>query len=209
MAETKSDLGTLQLEGRRVRLEWFTGKVVGNKKWAETHVSASGGGGVINNNGGVILPTRVSSQTVTMSEIWLQDDEGREEAIELADLGIAVREGHKVTAVWGQLEDRNYGAYWLIENHTTGQYLINEAALNAAAVQTDVRVKIALFLSAICAFVALVPAHGPAWLIFVPVITAIWIFQKVQQANEDKAVMKKHIGRMRSFFASANAAAPV
>ena len=91
----------LSIGGEPVWMEAMTGRVLGEKKWAETHVHGSGGGGYIHQGSGYVNPIRVTSTHSTRHEFWIQDENGREVCIALADSTARVRENQTVSATWG------------------------------------------------------------------------------------------------------------
>lgn len=133
MPQLDADLSQLLVRGRSIDFEAVAGEVVGNRKWAETHVTSTGGGGVVGGYGGIVTAPSIRSRTVTKSEIWLRDTAGQEHPIQFTGLDIPVREGHQVTAVGATPDGKSRRQVVLICNRTTGQFLVNHRALVSMA----------------------------------------------------------------------------
>lgn len=192
----ESDWRTLRLpSGRRLSFCRLTGEVLGDKKWAETHVSSSGGGGYVSGHGGVVMAPTVTSQTVTRSEIWVRDDAGGEHAIELADFGVPVRPGQRLTAVWGILDDEKTGPYYLVENHTSGQHVINQKEIIKLANKSGplgCLIIVAGLIGLILTFAAN-PLFG-----IVPLLVGVWLAKGIEKAKADTEAIRSHIERIRA-----------
>lgn len=113
-------LGEIKINGKRIDLHHFTGEVVGNSTWSETHLSARGGG---SNYGGAGYHSNsgisVRSETTRNDQFFLKDNDGQEKAFEFKDLGIACRQGHILSVLWGVPRKKRSGVYWFVYNHNT------------------------------------------------------------------------------------------
>lgn len=64
---------------------------------------------------------RIATRLIEQQEFVLSSREGLEIALHLADSGIALHNGDRVTAVWAAREGASHGRCVYIENHTTGK----------------------------------------------------------------------------------------
>jgi hypothetical protein len=107
--------------GRQYSLYEVTGTVQGETTRAETSVSGSvgGGGGVTIQGTGFSRPVsgQISSTTTRYQTIYLKDDDDeREIAINLVDLAVPCREGHRLTA-----RSIDKAVWFDVDNNTTGE----------------------------------------------------------------------------------------
>ncbi len=102
---------------RIIDLHKFTGEVVDEKKWSTTQVA--GGGGGYNVGSGQHNPVTISSVSHTHDQFFLKNEAGEEKVVETTNAGLAVRKGHRVTAIWGIIQGQPHGPYIAIYNHTT------------------------------------------------------------------------------------------
>jgi hypothetical protein len=109
---------TVTVGGRLIDLTSFRGEVVEDKKWSTTQVA--GGGGGTNVGSGLPNPVTVSSVSTTHDQFFVRSDDGQERAFEMANTGIALRKGHRVTVLWGNVRGIERGSYIAVYNHTTG-----------------------------------------------------------------------------------------
>jgi hypothetical protein len=109
---------TVTVGDRTIDLHSFTGEVVDEKKWATTHVSGSGGG--YNVGSGQQNPVTISSVTTTHDQFFLRNENGQEMAVEMANVGLALRKGHRLTVIWGIMRGQERGPFVAVYNHTTG-----------------------------------------------------------------------------------------
>lgn len=110
-------LKTIQVGDRTIDLHKFTGEVVDEKKWATTQVSGSGGG--YNVGSGQQNPVTISSTTTTHDQFFLKNDNGQEMAVQLANYGLALRKGHRVSVIWGIIQGQGQGPFLAVYNHST------------------------------------------------------------------------------------------
>ena len=117
---------------RVIDLHKFTGEVVDEKKWSTTQVS--GGGGGYNAGSGQNNPVTISSVSTTHDQFFLKNDSGQEMAVELANAGLALRKGHRVTVFWGIIQGQKHGRYFAIYNHTTNNLTKMDSDIQELAV---------------------------------------------------------------------------
>jgi len=122
---------TVSVGNRIIEFHTFTGVVLEEKKWTTTQVS--GGGGGYNVGSGHQNPVTISSSTTTHSQFFLRDDAGQERAFEITDFNVAVRQGHRVTVLWGIIQGNPNGPYLAVCNHTTGDLTQSPSGVNALA----------------------------------------------------------------------------
>ncbi|MDP1697059.1 MAG: hypothetical protein U0975_10610 [Erythrobacter sp.] len=113
-------LKSLDLGRNVLRFNVVEGVIVGDKKWAETHVYSSGGGGYIGPQGGYVRPPTLNSNVSTNHEIWIKENGSeREFPISLRNTDLKVREGHKVAVVIADTGQHRY--FTQLVNRTTRQ----------------------------------------------------------------------------------------
>ena len=111
----------------------FRGTVVASQKSRIVHTRISGGDGYLDthNDGNIHAgtnPLASSSETRTYHEFFLRDDaSGKEEAIELENWDVALREGHDVAVAW--VADRTGEHLVAVYNYSLGQETYAENAL--------------------------------------------------------------------------------
>ncbi len=113
MQELRAGWGTYNLN-------WVTGKVVGQGKYATTAVSG-GGGGATNS------PVTISSSTTIHNDIFLVDSNGKEHSFQLSDFNLACREGNQLTVIWAIRKGKKEGQYIVAINHTTSQQFFGKS----------------------------------------------------------------------------------
>ena len=104
------------IAGEPVWMEAMTGRVLGEKKWAETHVHGSGGGGSVYAGTGYVSPIRVTSTHTTRHEFWVQGANGQEICVALADSAARVRENQMVSVAWAARQGQARGPFLLLHN---------------------------------------------------------------------------------------------
>jgi hypothetical protein len=92
--ELKTGSGTISLHVT-------CGEVIGQQKWSETHVSASGGGGYVGPQGGHVSAPTISSKSVTRQQFWVREDDGNEASFNISEDAFPVHEGQKVWIAFG------------------------------------------------------------------------------------------------------------
>ena len=123
---------TVTVGNRVIDLFTYHGEVVEEKKWATTSVAGSGGG--INAGSGLPNPVTISSSTTTHDQFFLRSDDGREQAFELANAGLALRKGNRMTVLWGVIKGNATGNYLAVYNQTTSQLSEIPDSINTLAV---------------------------------------------------------------------------
>lgn len=108
-------------DGKPWAIYTFRGKVMEATKQMETKVSGGGGGGFSYRGTGGSAPVSITSTTVVHDQLFLQDEEGKERALQLQGFNIASRAGNELTALWAIKEGNQQGPYVAIHNHTTGE----------------------------------------------------------------------------------------
>ncbi len=110
------------IAGEPVWMEAMTGRVLGEKKWAETHVHGSGGGGSVYAGTGYVSPIRVTSTHTTRHEFWVQGANGQEICVALADSPVSVRENQLVSVAWAARQGQARGPFLLLQNRASGEH---------------------------------------------------------------------------------------
>ena len=109
--------------GQRVWLAKFTGLVVKSSKFSSTTISSHGGGGSIYRGSGTIYAPTITGMAADQTEFFLKSASGIEKGFTLALRGLHVREGHRVTVVWGAAPGAVQGPYTLVVNHDTDELI--------------------------------------------------------------------------------------
>ena len=122
---------SVHLGSRIIDLYKFTGEVMDEKTWATTHVS--GGGGGYNVGSGQNNPVTISSVSVTHDQFFLKSEDGKEMAVEMANSGVAVRKGHRITVFWGVVQGQTNRWYVAAYNHSTNTPTILDSSIQALA----------------------------------------------------------------------------
>lgn len=122
-------MADLVINGKTYDHCWVRGTVVGANKQLETKVSGGGGGGSTYRGTGYTAPVAITSTTTTHDLVHLQEEGGGEHAIRLQNWDLAVRETHRLTAIWLVKKGRKHGPYVAIHNHTLNQTDYNDALL--------------------------------------------------------------------------------
>jgi hypothetical protein len=117
------------INGKSYEHRFVTGAVVGAEKQLETKVSGGGGGGSSYRGTGYTAPVHISSTTVTHDMVHIQDETGGEHALRLQNWDLAVRQTHRLTAIWLVKAGKKGGPYVAIHNHTLNQTDYDDALL--------------------------------------------------------------------------------
>lgn len=104
---------TVDVDGKRTVLWYFTGKVLSSQKQKETQISSQSYG--TQNNPQV----HVSSTTVDHHEFFLADESGKEESFKMIDFDFPCRQGQTMSVVWGVPEGAGSGPFLHVRNHNT------------------------------------------------------------------------------------------
>lgn len=93
-----------------------TGVVQGSKNWSDTRVTGGGGGSQGN---GIIAPVSISSTVTQRQRFFIVEASGRE--TEISDVGLSVRDGQAVTAVFCGKKNPVNDTGWVMGlfNHNT------------------------------------------------------------------------------------------
>lgn len=113
----------INIGGNNYAIHYIKGVVVGKDKHLETQVSGGGGGGYSHQGTGYSGAVSISSRTITHDKIFLQDENGKEHAVELTDWDIACREGHRMLMLWIVKGREKGGPYVCVANSTTDTIL--------------------------------------------------------------------------------------
>ena len=97
---------TSPVNDRNVKIHGFTGEVVGEKSYSKTETYSRGMGESL----------RVRSDTTEGTKFFLKDGD-KERDFHFVDC-IPVREGNRVSVIWGVAEGKDDGEYAVIKNHT-------------------------------------------------------------------------------------------
>lgn len=116
-------------------IHYAKGKVVGKDKNIETKISGSGGGGTVNKGTGDIDDISITSTTLIHDKIYLQQENGKEVAIELTNWDLACREGHEMLVIWIKRGTNESGSYVVVKNYTTDSIKFNDAKIKDLANQ--------------------------------------------------------------------------
>lgn len=114
----------------------YTGEVLSQDKFSETHISGGGGGGTHGHSTNV----RISSRVITKHDFWLKTDDGKEEPIQLVGHEVPLREGQRVTVVYVKSATKENGIPAMIINHSAKDFwtLINLASLKSLKLKIPV-----------------------------------------------------------------------
>lgn len=113
---------SFKYKDKEIKFWRVTGEVIGQNKYSETHVSSSGGGGVVTNRGGYVSAPQVHSRAITNHEFWIKKEDGSEMSVQLSDVDIPLREGHKITLIGSRLSDQKKGPWAVLVNHSEGKH---------------------------------------------------------------------------------------
>ncbi|NWH07641.1 MAG: hypothetical protein HXY22_03170 [Alphaproteobacteria bacterium] len=102
-----------------------SGRAAGVANWSDSYVhgSSSGGGGYLHNGSGHVHgpSTRISTTVVERQRFFVVNDNGYEQPITLSNGQMPVRDGHRITIVYGTIEGKDTGWALMARNHDTGQ----------------------------------------------------------------------------------------
>jgi hypothetical protein len=127
------NLPNMVVDGVVVRLQVFSGVVMEVRTWTETRVTSSGGGGALYQGTGVVSGTQVSSEVTRRDELFVRDSDGSEQSLSLTNVGLAVRNGSRVSTVLGFYEGQTQGYYVGVYNHDTRAWMPFEDGLRRLA----------------------------------------------------------------------------
>ena len=127
------ELKRISSDGVNCVLYSFRGVVGGAWKGFTTEISGGGGGGYVHNGSGYSTTNAITSKTTEHDQFFLRSPTGEEKSVRLANVAIAVRDGHDVTVIWGIAEGRGEGPYLAVINHTTGEQTKIESGMQSLA----------------------------------------------------------------------------
>jgi hypothetical protein len=104
-----------------IRFWSFTGEVISQNKYSETHVWSSGGGGHLGPRGGHVAAAQTHSSVTTKQEFWLKLDDGTEKSVQLGGYDIPLRESQKISILMAQTETSESAYYAALINHTSSK----------------------------------------------------------------------------------------
>ncbi len=106
---------TAVVDGNKVKLYSYTGKVLSSKKDMETVISSQSVG--TGNN----AQTHVTSTTIAHHELFMADKDGKERSVQLQDFDFPLREGNTLSLIWFIKEGDERGPYVHARNHSTDE----------------------------------------------------------------------------------------
>ncbi|MBF0354104.1 MAG: hypothetical protein HQL43_02585 [Alphaproteobacteria bacterium] len=198
------------LQNDKIAIDFFheIGRVIGEKKWSETHVHSPN---AVISNGTAYVPG-VSSSVTTRCEIWLKNALGEEVPLQLSDIDLPVREGQTVSAVWGISSGKTSGPYVFLKNHTSGQSITLNKGI-VSMLDGEKRTKLGCLAAMIVGVVvfiilaALVKATSPnatspsaaTWLLVFAPIAAIMVSRKLSAFyREEDQLVRKHLESIKA-----------
>ena len=103
------ELLSLPLKNNVLNFEVIEGGVVGEKKWAETHVYSSGGSGYVGPRGGYVNMPTVKNNVVTRHSFWIKENgTGKEIPVDLCGQDVPLREEQEVALVVADTGEHQY-----------------------------------------------------------------------------------------------------
>lgn len=115
--DSTSNSITIKHHNNDVEFKKFTGTVLSEKQWTESHVHSSSGS-VDYSTGRVTVAPSLHTSNIKHHSIWIKrDDNGKEFEIKLGNTDIGIREGHHVSILYRV--DGEYLKKVLFVNDTT------------------------------------------------------------------------------------------
>lgn len=141
------------------KIHSITGTVLAPTKSRVVTTEVSGGGSYV--SGGVTYTNPVSTSTSTAihDQFFLRASDGVEEAIQLTNFNLALREGHQMTAAWAIKKGKKSGNYFLFRNHST-----RDVDFSNLQSETIMRPSILIWLpvlSSVVSAICYISFHGP------------------------------------------------
>lgn len=161
------NLSKLQLAKTTIKFQGLSGTVISEKTWSETRVSSTGGGGYMGPYGGQISAPNVRTQVTAKRELWLKGDDEKEHSIRLTGSLLPVREGHRVSVLWGIKDGQSSGPYVLLTNNTIGSSEVQTSgcvALIQGGIMGTIVNSCAFLLLLIFGAIAISTGSGMAWI---------------------------------------------
>lgn len=124
-------LSNFKVNKQEIEFYSFTGEVLSQNKYSETHVWSSGGGGHIGPRGGHVAASQAHSSVTTKQEFWLKLDDGTEKSVQLGGYDIPLRESQKISILMAQTETSEGAYYAALINHASG---ITHEILSASSI---------------------------------------------------------------------------
>jgi hypothetical protein len=195
---------SFKYKDKEIKFWRVTGEVIGQNKYSETHISSSGGGGVVTNRGGYVGAPQVHSRAITNHEFWIKKDDGSEMSVQLSDVDIPLREGHKISLIGSRPSDKKVKGQWaVLVNHSEGKHrFINKGAdLNMSFKIAGVT-GLSVLISAVIWFVIIfaVKLNGggePKAFMWATGITLVYFISnaiyKLSRINDMTAALDKHL----------------
>ncbi|MCY1361488.1 hypothetical protein D9M69_481560 [compost metagenome] len=118
----------ISIDAKTILLKVWTGEVLSSDKSYETRVTSSGGGGYVGQYGGHVAAPKISSHAIERHEIWIRDENGEEQSIQLSNANISLRPGQRISVI---LAARHRGA----DMHVAA--IVNHSAKTSARVYSD------------------------------------------------------------------------
>jgi hypothetical protein len=127
-------INDITVNGRNISIYRATGEVAHFATTSSVQVSGGGGGGYINQGSGHVSVAPVTSTTTFHHQLFIQTDEGHEEVVELTSAKtLMVRQGHRVSVLWGIAQGRDKGPYCALHNHSIGGTELSPKAIGNLA----------------------------------------------------------------------------
>lgn len=124
-----TSIATISVGSRQIGIHSASGEVMGSRKWATTEISGGGGSGVISRGSGIVEIDEVKSKTTTHDQLVIRTPDGKEEALKVEDLNLAVRDGHWVSLIRAIPDGWQKGPVVAVVNHATGAVDIIDSAI--------------------------------------------------------------------------------
>lgn len=184
-------LSHMRFNGKELEVYAFTGTVVDQQSRSETHVSGGGGGGYVAGGTGYSASAPVSSTTIRHQNLFLVDEEGKEELFEFTNFTITCRPGQRISLVGASKEgapDNTVLGY----NHDVNMIYYRESGIDKLCFPGWRNSLIAFTVSFL--FISL---FGLIYAIIIsPIILSFYIFerkaknsQKFKRTNEIESVI--------------------
>lgn len=189
-----------RLQNDKITIDFFheIGRVIGEKKWSETHVHSPN---AVISNGTAYVPG-VSSSVTTKCEIWLKNARGEEVPLQLSDIDLPVREGQTVSAVWGIPFGKKSGPFVFLKNHTSGQSITLNKGI-VSMLDGENRTKLgclaAIIVGVVVFFIVVgltnaTHSSSVSWLLVLAPIAAILVSRKLSAFyQEEDQLVRKHL----------------
>lgn len=118
----------ISIHAKTILFKVVTGEVLSSDKNYETHVTSTGGGGYVGQYGGHVAAPKISSHSIERHEIWIRDENGVEQSIQLSNANISLRPGQRISVI---LASHLHGADMQVAA------IVNHSAKTSARVYSD------------------------------------------------------------------------